>query len=50
MENIGYLFAAFLVVWMGIIGYLLVIFGRQKRISREIEMLEKSLTEKSIKQ
>jgi CcmD family protein len=50
MENMGYLFAAFLIVWIGIIGYLFVIFNRQKKISREIEMLEKSLTEKGIKQ
>ena len=50
MENMGYFFAAFLIVWIGIIGYLFVIFNRQKKISREIEMLEKSLTEKGIKQ
>jgi CcmD family protein len=49
MENIGYLFAAFLIVWIGITGYLFVIFNRQKKISREIEMLEKSLKEKGIK-
>jgi len=50
MENMGYLFAAFLIVWIGIIGYLFVIFNRQKKISREIETLEKSLKEKGIKQ
>jgi CcmD family protein len=33
-----------------IIGYLLVIFQRQKRLSREIERLSKSLKEKGIEQ
>ena len=50
MENMGFLFAAFVIVWIGIIGYLFVIFNRQKKISQDIEMLEKSLKEKGISQ
>ena len=50
MENMGFLLAAFAIVWMVIIGYLFVIFNRQKRLSREIERLSESLKERGIEQ
>lgn len=50
MENMGYLLAAFAIVWMVIIGYLFVIFNRQKRLLREIERLSQSLKERGIGQ
>ena len=40
MENSGYLFAAFGVIWAVVFGYILVLMNRQKKLKREIEKLE----------
>lgn len=40
MENLGYLFAAFAVIWAVVFGYILVLMNRQKKLKREIEKLE----------
>ena len=40
MDNLGYLFAAFAVIWVMIFGYILVLMNRQKKLKREIEKLE----------
>ena len=40
MENSGYLFAAFGVIWAVVFGYILVLINRQKKLKREIEKLE----------
>jgi CcmD family protein len=40
MENSGYLFAAFAVIWAVVFGYILVLMNRQKKLKREIEKLE----------
>lgn len=40
MDNLGYLFAAFAVIWIVVFGYILVLMNRQKKLKREIEKLE----------
>ena len=40
MENLGYLFAAFAVIWAIVFGYILVLMNRQKKLKRDIEKLE----------
>ena len=47
MENAGYLFAAFGIVWALVFGYLLLLFNRQRRLHREIDSLKEALKEKS---
>ncbi len=46
MENAGYLFAAFTVVWAVVFGYVLVLFSRQRRLRRDIESLKEAFKEK----
>lgn len=46
MENGGYLFAAFAVVWVFLLGYVILLFNRQKRLRRDIESLKEVFKEK----
>ncbi len=46
MENAGYLFAAFTIVWAVVFGYVLSLFNRQRGLRREIESLKEVLKEK----
>ncbi len=50
MENAGYLFAAFSIVWAVVFGYVLLLFNRQKRQRREIDALKEAFKEKGSKQ
>ena len=43
MENAGYLFAAFAVVWGVLFSYIFVLSQRQKKLRREIELLKEVL-------
>lgn len=49
MENAGYLFAAFAVVWAVIFGYVLLLLNSQKRLRREIDSLKEAFKEKGDK-
>ena len=40
MENLGYLFAGYAVVWLLLFGYMFSIAKRQKQLEREIELLK----------
>ncbi len=40
MENAGYLFAAFAIVWLGLFGYVFILIQRQKGLRREIDLLK----------
>ncbi len=42
MENAGYVFAAFSIVWIAVFGYLLVLSNRQRALRREIESLKEA--------
>ncbi len=48
MENAGYLFAAFGIVWIVVFGYVLLLFNRQKRLRRELNSLKEVLKEKGV--
>ena len=50
MENAGYLFAAFTIVWAVVFGYVLVLFNRQRRLRREIDSLKEAVKEKGGKE
>ena len=43
MENAGYLFAAFSVIWAAVFVYVLVLSNRQRRLQREIDSLKEVL-------
>ena len=49
MENAGYLFAAFTIIWASVFGYVLALFNRQKRLEQELDSLKEALKEKGIK-
>jgi CcmD family protein len=43
MENAGYMLTAFTIVWAVIFGYVLVLFNRQRKLRREIDLLKDTL-------
>ncbi len=46
MENAGYLFAAYTVIWAVVFGYVLSLFYKQRRLRQEIDALREILKEK----
>ncbi len=50
MENAGYLFAAFAILWAVVFGYVLSLFNRQRRLRREINSLKVAIKEKGVEQ
>jgi CcmD family protein len=42
MENLGYLFAAYTIIWAVVFGYVLFMQRKQRRLQRQIEMLQES--------
>ncbi len=49
MQNGGYLFAAFAVVWTGVFVFTLFLSSRQAKLHKEIEALKTALKEKTTK-
>lgn len=47
MENAGYLYAAFGIIWAGVFGYVLSLVLKQRRLRRELEALKESLGDKT---
>jgi len=45
MENMGYLFAAYTVIWVVVFGYVLSLSNRQNKLKRELESLKETLKE-----
>lgn len=45
-KNLNFLFAAFTVVWLLLLGYIVSVARRQKRLEAELEMLKQMKTEK----
>jgi CcmD family protein len=43
MENIGYLLAAYTVIWAVVFGYVLVMQRKQRKLQRQITLLQESL-------
>ncbi len=46
MENAGYLFAAFAIVWAVVFSYVLILLNRQRRLRREVDSLKEAFKEK----
>ena len=46
MENAGYLFAAFTIVWALVFGYILLLLNRQRSLRQELTSLKEALKEK----
>ena len=46
MQNAGYLFAAFTVVWVVMFGYVLYLLNKQKKLQDEINALKEVLSNK----
>jgi CcmD family protein len=45
-KNLSFLFAAYVVVWLLIVGYLFSLSRRQKRLAQEVETLKQMREEK----
>ena len=43
MENAGYLFAAFTIIWVLVFGYVLLLYNGQRKLRREINSLKEAL-------
>lgn len=43
MENIGYLFAAYTVIWAVVFGYTLMMQRKQRQLQQKIKLLQDSL-------
>ncbi len=46
MDNIGYLFSVFSIVWIVVFVYVLFLNNRQKRLQKEIKALKQLLADK----
>lgn len=46
MENSGYFFAAFAIVWAVLFAYIFILANRQRRLKSEVDSLKKRLTGK----
>ncbi|MFC1944589.1 CcmD family protein [Chloroflexota bacterium] len=40
MENAGYLFAAYSIIWAAVFGYVLLLGRKQRRLERELALLK----------
>ncbi|MFC1971187.1 CcmD family protein [Chloroflexota bacterium] len=49
MENAGYLFAAFTLIWAFVFGYILMLTSRQRRLERDIEIIKEDFKEKGVR-
>ena len=49
MENAGYLFAAYTIIWIFLFGYVLVLISRQKKLRQEIDRLKEMLRDRPTK-
>ncbi len=46
MENAGYLFAAFAIVWAVLFSCVLILLNKQRRLRREVDSLKEAFKEK----
>ncbi len=46
MQNAGFLFAAFTIIWALVFVYVVILFTRQRKLRQEIELLKEALKEK----
>ena len=45
MENAGYLFATYTIIWAVVFGYVVFMQRKQRRLQRQIDRLQKSADE-----
>jgi len=43
MENAGYLFTAYTIIWAVVFGYVVFMQRKQRQLQRQIDLLQKSL-------
>jgi len=43
MENAGYLFTAYTIIWAVVFGYVMFMQRKQRQLQRQIDLLQKSL-------
>jgi CcmD family protein len=43
MENAGFLYAAYTIIWLVLFGYLFFLAGKQRKLRQDIESLKESL-------
>ncbi len=48
MENLGYLLAAYTIIWAVVFGYVLFMQRKQKRLQRQIKLLQESVDKSEI--
>jgi CcmD family protein len=48
MDNLGYLFAVFGIVWVLLFAYILILINGQKRLQKEIQALKMIIKEKEL--
>ncbi len=46
-DNLGYLFAVFAVIWVGLFAYILVLAQKQRQLRRDINWLKETLTKET---
>lgn len=46
MSNLGYVFAAYTIIWAVLFGYLLTLSAKQRQLRRELETLKSSIKSK----
>lgn len=49
MDNLGYLFAVYSVIWVVLFIYVLFLLNNQKKLRKEIDSLKRELEEKKTK-
>ena len=48
MENLGFLFAAYTIIWVVLFGYVISVFTRQRKLQKELDLLKEMFKEKQI--
>ncbi len=43
MENLGYLLAAYAVIWAVVFGYILVLLRKQRKLKKQVDALKESM-------
>jgi CcmD family protein len=46
MENSGYLFAAYTIIWAVIFGYVFLLYYKQRKLRRQMDLLKDSIGER----
>ena len=45
MDNLGYLFAAYTIIWAVVFGYVFYLFHKQRKLRRQMDLLKDSTGE-----